>query len=121
MQEIALLPKIEMYKQTLFTGLRSFVIVLTCYIGFASPASKSGNQRAPSFARVGSMVKCRGWAVEAGSCDSDCVNLGERSDGMESQALEGDRTPSKNRDVQADPFHIWEPEGTLVRKSRLDG
>jgi inner membrane protein COX18 len=35
-KEIALLPKIEMYKQTLFTGLRSFVIVLTCYIGFAS-------------------------------------------------------------------------------------
>ncbi|OQE82024.1 hypothetical protein PENNAL_c0038G06865 [Penicillium nalgiovense] len=34
--DIALLPKKEMYKQILFTGLRSFVIVLTCYIGFAS-------------------------------------------------------------------------------------
>ncbi|KAJ6187033.1 hypothetical protein N7519_001941 [Penicillium mononematosum] len=35
-KEIALLPKNEMYKHILFTGLRSFVIVLTCYIGFAS-------------------------------------------------------------------------------------
>ncbi|KAJ5487826.1 hypothetical protein N7530_002126 [Penicillium desertorum] len=35
-KDIASLPKNEMYKQTLFTGLRSFVIVLTCYIGFAS-------------------------------------------------------------------------------------
>ncbi|CAG8898301.1 unnamed protein product [Penicillium egyptiacum] len=35
-KHLALLPKNEMYKQILFTGLRSFVIVLTCYIGFAS-------------------------------------------------------------------------------------
>jgi hypothetical protein len=46
---------------------------------------------------------------------SDCVNLGERSDGMESQALEGDRTPSKNRDVHVgtgDPVEhkrSWHP------------
>ena len=33
---ISFLPKNEMYKQLSFTGLRSFVIVLTCYIGFAS-------------------------------------------------------------------------------------
>ncbi|KAJ5514768.1 hypothetical protein N7463_004320 [Penicillium fimorum] len=30
------LPKTEMYKQLSFTGLRTFVVVLTCYIGFAS-------------------------------------------------------------------------------------
>ncbi|KAF7529605.1 hypothetical protein PCG10_007163 [Penicillium crustosum] len=35
-KEISLLPKTEMYKQVSFTGLRAFVIVLTCYIGFAS-------------------------------------------------------------------------------------
>lgn len=35
-KEIPLLSKTEMYKQISFTGLRAFVIVLTCYIGFAS-------------------------------------------------------------------------------------
>lgn len=35
-KEIPFLPKTEMYKQISFTGLRAFVIVFTCYIGFAS-------------------------------------------------------------------------------------
>lgn len=35
-RQISLLPKTEMYKQITFTGLRAFVIVLTCYIGFTS-------------------------------------------------------------------------------------
>ncbi|QQK41674.1 Membrane insertion protein, OxaA/YidC [Penicillium digitatum] len=35
-RQIPLLSKTEMYKQISFTGLRAFVIVLTCYIGFAS-------------------------------------------------------------------------------------
>lgn len=35
-RHIPLLPKNEMYKQIFFSGLRAFVIVLTCYIGFAS-------------------------------------------------------------------------------------
>ncbi|KAG0158832.1 hypothetical protein PDIDSM_6352 [Penicillium digitatum] len=35
-RQIPLLSKTEMYKQISFTGLRAFVIVLTCHIGFAS-------------------------------------------------------------------------------------
>ncbi|KAJ5184692.1 Membrane insertase OXA1/ALB3/YidC [Penicillium cf. griseofulvum] len=36
LKEIQLLPKTEMYKQVSLSGLRTFIVVFTCYIGFAS-------------------------------------------------------------------------------------